>query len=152
MKTLVIIPTYNEEGSLKRVIESLVLACPIIDYLIVNDGLTDGTASVCRDQGYPSLDLPVNLGLSDAFQTGMKYAYRHNYDCAIQLDADGQHQPEYIEKLIDAIEHKDIVIGSRFIHSKKPLPLRMIGSSFLSAAIEMALFHKVAYHLPRVSL
>lgn len=136
MKTLVIIPAYNEEESLKEAVESLISACPTIDYLIVNDGSTDGTALVCRKQGYPFLDLPINLGLSDAFQTGMKYAYRHNYDCAIQFDADGQHQPEYIEKLIEAIEQNDIVIGSRFMHSKKPLTLRMIGSAFLSAAIK----------------
>lgn len=136
MKALVIIPAYNEEESLKEAVESLISVCPTIDYLIVNDGSADGTASVCREQGYPFLDLSVNLGLSDAFQTGIKYAYRHNYDCAIQFDADGQHQPEYIEKLIAAIEQNDIVIGSRFVHSKKPLTLRMIGSAFLSAAIK----------------
>lgn len=64
------------------------------------------------------LDLPVNLGLSGAFQSGMKYAYRHNYDCAIQFDADGQHLPQYINSLVEGLENSDIVIGSRFIDKK----------------------------------
>ena len=63
MKALVIIPAYNEEESLKEAVESLISVYPTIDYLIINDGSTDGTASVCREQGYPFLDLPVNLGL-----------------------------------------------------------------------------------------
>lgn len=89
MKTLLVIPAYNEEESLKNTIESIEAGVPDVDYLIVNDGSKDGTAQVCRDNQYPFLDLPVNLGLAGAFQTGMKYAYRHNYDCVIQFDADG---------------------------------------------------------------
>ena len=80
------------------------------------------------------LDLSTNLGLAGAFQAGMKYAYRHDYDCAIQFDADGQHLPQYIVSLEEAIRENDIVIGSRFINKKKPLSLRMLGSSLISWA------------------
>lgn len=119
MKTIVIIPAYNEEESLKSTVDSLCSAAPNVDYLIVNDGSKDGTVQVCRDNGFLFLDLPVNLGLSGAFQSGMKYAYRHNYDCAIQFDADGQHLPQYINSLVEGLENNDIVIGSRFIGKKK---------------------------------
>ena len=135
MKTLLIIPAYNEEESLKATIDSL--SDLDVDYLIVNDGSKDSTVQVCRDNRYPFLDLSTNLGLAGAFQAGMKYAYRHNYDCAIQFDADGQHLPEYIESLIEAVKENDIVIGSRFVDQKKPKSLRMFGSNLISAAIKL---------------
>lgn len=135
MKTLLIIPAYNEEESLKTTIDSL--SGLDVDFIIVNDGSKDSTVQVCRDNGYPFLDLSTNLGLAGAFQAGMKYAYRHNYDCAIQFDADGQHLPEYIESLIEAVKENDIVIGSRFVDQKKPKSLRMFGSNLISAAIKL---------------
>lgn len=135
MKTLLIIPAYNEEESLKTTIDSL--SGLDVDYLIVNDGSKDSTVQVCRDNHYPFLDLSTNLGLAGAFQAGMKYAYRHNYDCAIQFDADGQHLPEYIEPLIEVIKENDIAIGSRFMNEKKPKSMRMLGSNLISAAIRL---------------
>lgn len=135
MKTLLIIPAYNEEGSLKKTVDSL--AGLSVDYLVVNDGSKDGTAQVCRDNQYLFLDLSTNLGLAGAFQAGMKYAYRHDYDCAIQFDADGQHLPEYIVSLIAAIQDNDIAIGSRFLDKKKPRSLRMLGSELISLAIRV---------------
>ena len=74
MRTLLIIPAYNEEGSLKNTVDAVIEKAPQVDFLIVNDGSKDGTAQVCRDNGYPFLDLPINLGLAGAFQSGMKYA------------------------------------------------------------------------------
>lgn len=136
LKTLLIIPAYNEEESLKSTIDSLCAVAPEVDYLIVNDGSKDGTVRVCRENQYPFLDLSTNLGLAGAFQAGMKYAYRHGYECAIQFDADGQHLPEYIEPLAKAIESADIAIGSRFIGKPKPHSLRMFGSNMISAAIK----------------
>ena len=137
MRTLLIIPAYNEEESLKSTVDSVIREAPSVDFLIVNDGSSDGTVRVCRENGYPFLDLPTNLGLAGAFQSGMKYAYRHGYDCAIQFDADGQHLPEYIEPMVEALENADIVIGSRFAEARKPRSMRMLGSNLISAAIKL---------------
>lgn len=141
VKTLLIIPAYNEEESLKTTIDSL--SGLDVDFIIVNDGSKDSTVQVCRDNGYPFLDLSTNLGLAGAFQAGMKYAYRHNYDCAIQFDADGQHLPEYIEPLIEAIKENDIAIGSRFVNEKKPRSMRMLGSNLISVAIRLTTGEKL---------
>ena len=122
---------------MQSTIETLQAQAPGVDYIIVNDGSKDGTAQVCRKNGYPFLDLPVNLGLAGAFQTGMKYAYRHDYDCAIQFDADGQHLPEYIQPMVEAIKENDIVIGSRFIQGNKEHSLRMAGSFLLEKTIKI---------------
>lgn len=138
MKTLLIIPAYNEEESLKSTIDSLQEKAPGVDFLIVNDGSTDGTERVCRENHYPFLGLATNLGLAGAFQAGLKYASRHDYDCAIQFDADGQHLPEYIQSLVDATKTYDIAIGSRFIgNSKKPHSMRMFGSDLIQGAIKI---------------
>ena len=143
LKTLLIIPAYNEEESLKTTIDSLRKTVSQVDLLIVNDGSRDGTVRVCRENRYPFLDLSTNLGLAGAFQAGMKYAYRHGYDCAIQFDADGQHLPEYIEPLAKAVETYDIVIGSRFLGSKKPMSMRMVGSTLIQLAIRLTTGEKL---------
>lgn len=135
MKTLLIIPAYNEEESIAMTIGSL-QDLPL-DFLIVNDGSKDRTAEICREHNYPFLDLPTNLGLAGALQAGMKYAYRHDYDCVIQFDADGQHLPEFIKPLEEAVEHCDIAIGSRFVNKKKPFSMRMLGNSLISIAIKL---------------
>lgn len=137
MKTLIIIPAFNEEGSLEGTVSKLTAVAPHVDFLVVNDGSSDGTASVCRKNEYPFLDLPTNLGLAGAFQAGMKYAYRHGYDCAIQFDADGQHLPQYISDLERAVVSNDIAIGSRFIEGGKGASLRMFGSSVIQGAIKL---------------
>ena len=103
MKCLVIIPAYNEEENIVRVVENLKNNYPMYDYIVINDGSSDSTAKICRKNGYELVDLPVNLGLAGAFQTGLKYAYRNGYDYAIQFDADGQHRPEFIGPMLDKI-------------------------------------------------
>lgn len=138
MKVLIIIPAYNEEENIEKVVENLKLNYKMFDYIVVNDGSKDRTAEICKDRGYNLIDLPINLGLAAAFQTGVKYAYRHHYDCAIQFDADGQHRAEYIEKLVAKIEEGyDIAIGSRFVEKKKEKSLRMIGSRVISGVIKI---------------
>lgn len=143
MKTLLIIPAFNEEESLKTTIEGIKGASLGVDYLIINDGSKDNTVEVCRENEYPFLDLSTNLGLAAALQAGMKYAYRHDYDCVIQFDADGQHLPQYIPLLQEAISASDIVIGSRFVSKKKPVSLRMLGSNLISAAIQLTTGKKI---------
>lgn len=136
MKTILIIPAYNEEGSLHSTVESIKSAVPDVDILVVNDGSLDNTVTICRDNNYPFLDLTTNLGLAGAFQAGMKYAYRHGYDCAIQFDADGQHLPEYVPALAEATKDADIVIGSRFLEGKKERSMRSFGSTLIRGAIK----------------
>lgn len=137
-EVLVIIPAYNEEGNIEKVVDELIQHYPQYDYLVVNDGSRDRTARICRQKGYRMADLPVNLGLAGAFQTGMKYAYRNGYRYAIQFDADGQHLPQYIEDILEKMkEGYDIVIGSRFVAEKKPRSMRMLGSFLISGAIRL---------------
>lgn len=144
MKCLVIIPAYNEEENIVRVVENLKNNYPMYDYVVINDGSADSTAKICRKYGYELVDLPVNLGLAGAFQTGLKYAYRKGYDYAIQFDADGQHRPEFIAPMLDKIqEGYDIVIGSRFVTEKKPHSLRMLGSNLISMAMKLTTGRRV---------
>lgn len=137
-KLLIVIPAYNEEGSIERVVDDLIQNYPQYDYVVVNDGSRDRTAAICRSRGYRLIDLPVNLGLAGAFQTGLRYAAEHGYDCAMQLDADGQHLPRYIAPMLEKLEAgADIVIGSRFVTMLKPRTLRMVGSYLISWAIRL---------------
>lgn len=138
-KVLVIIPAYNEEKSICRVVDELRSKYSEYDYVVVNDGSKDRTALLCREKGYNLIDLPVNLGLAGAVQTGMKYAWEKGYEYAIQFDADGQHLPEYIAALLEEIQKGyDIVIGSRFVNQKKKWTMRMLGSNMISLAIVLS--------------
>lgn len=139
MKTILIIPAYNEGESIERVVRNVAENYPQYDYIVVNDGSTDNTAKVCMRNGFNFLDLPENVGLSGAFQAGMKYAYYNGYDCAVQYDGDGQHDARYIADMVSFMEQGqyDIVIGSRFVEKKKPKTLRMLGSNVISAAIKI---------------
>lgn len=137
MKLLIIIPAYNEEENIERVIEEL--SQYDYDYVIVNDGSADRTAAICREKKYNLLDLSVNLGLTGAVQAGMKYAWRNGYDCVLQLDGDGQHDPHYIKMMLQQMKETDadIIIGSRFVSAKKPDSLRMMGSNLIQFAIRL---------------
>lgn len=137
-KLLIVIPAYNEEANIVRVVGNLVEHYPEYDYVVVNDGSRDRTAALCRAHGFRLIDLPVNLGLAGAFQTGLRYAAENGYDCALQFDGDGQHQPQYIAPMLELLEQgADIVIGSRFLTVKKPKSLRMLGSYLISWAIRL---------------
>lgn len=139
MKVLIIIPAYNEEKNLKRVITRLQQVCPQYDYVVVNDGSTDLTEQVCRQNRYPCISLPANLGIAGAVRAGMKYASQKGYDMALQFDADGQHLPEYIQDMVDCMERErcDVVIGSRFLGSKMPFSIRAVGAKMITAAIRL---------------
>lgn len=135
-KVLLVIPAFNEEKNIEKVVGPLAKSFPQLDYVVVNDGSRDSTAVICREKGYNLLDLPVNLGLAGCFQAGMKYAYRKKYAYAIQFDGDGQHRPEFIEAMTKKMdEGYDIVIGSRFLTGKKDWSVRMIGSRLIAGAI-----------------
>lgn len=137
LNILVVIPAYNEAENIERVIGNLINNYPQYDYVVINDGSTDDTRKICARNNYNFLDLPVNVGLSGAIKTGMKYANFHGYDYVVQLDGDGQHEPAYINDLIQEMKKSeaDIVIGSRFKTENKPKTMRMLGSRIISSAI-----------------
>ncbi len=145
MKILIIIPAYNEELNIARVVDNLIKNYPQYDYIVINDGSRDSTAAICRRNGYQLIDLPINLGLSGAVQTGIRYAIKNGYDAAVQFDGDGQHRPEYIAALADKIQNESVqvAIGSRFVTEKKERSLRMLGSSILSLMIRLSTGKKI---------
>jgi len=122
LKILVIVPAHNEEESLGMVLDEIRRKAPFVDIVVVDDSSTDGTAEVATKYDVKVLSLPINLGIGGAVQTGFKYALREGYDVAIQVDADGQHDPAYVPKLVDYLltEKVDIVIGSRYLNNDPP--------------------------------
>lgn len=136
MKVLVIIPCYNEEKNIVNTVKSLKKA-EQCDYVIINDGSTDRSLKVIKENNFNYITLDNNLGIGGAMQVGYKYAYKKDYDIAIQFDGDGQHDANYINELINTIkkEKADMVIGSRFVGNKsnfKSTQLRRCGIKFLS--------------------
>jgi glycosyltransferase involved in cell wall biosynthesis len=146
-KTLVIIPAFNEEGSVGKVVEEVKTHLPQIDALVVNDGSTDLTSETAKAKGAIVLDLPFNLGIGGAMQAGYKYAFEKGYEIAIQVDGDGQHDPKEIPKLLHVLEGEkaDVAIGSRFIGDSeyKASVMRRLGSFILSKAISMIVGQKL---------
>jgi glycosyltransferase involved in cell wall biosynthesis len=117
MKTLVIIPVFNESASIGRIIREIDSEYPRYDILVVNDASTDDSGQIAADTGLAKVvNLPFNLGIGGAVQTGFKYARENAYDIALQFDGDGQHKVTEIEKLVKAVKRgdADVVIGSRF--------------------------------------
>ena len=144
MKTLIIIPAYNEQDNIARVVDDLRENYPDYDYVVVNDGSRDRTLEICKENGYNYLDMPINVGLSAGVQAGMMYAYEKGYDCAIQFDGDGQHDPKFIAPMVEKIkEGYDVCIGSRFVTEKKPHSLRMLGSNMIEKIIRLTTRRKI---------
>lgn len=139
MRVLAVIPAYNEEESIVPTMEEFLDTDTGCDYVIINDGSSDETESICRQHGYNVISHPTNLGLTAGFQTGVKYALANDYDAVIQFDSDGQHVPSYIRPMAEKMERDgaDIVIGSRFVKRKKSLSARMIGSRLITASIKL---------------
>jgi len=113
-RVLVIIPAWNEAGSIAEVIAEIRGELPAYDVLVVNDGSTDETERVALAAGARVVSLPYNLGVGGAMRLGYRYADENDYDIALQIDADGQHDPRYVPKLIDALDQAKLVIGARF--------------------------------------
>lgn len=138
-RVLLIIPAYNEADNIKNVMEELNEVCPQYDYLIINDGSSDDTQRICENEGYHYINMPVNVGLSGVFRTGMRYADRYGYDFALQYDGDGQHDPRYIKDMLRKMEaeKQDIVIGSRYLEHKPPFSMRNLGSWIIRVLIKI---------------
>ena len=112
--TLVVIPAYNEEASLPGLIAEVRSASPDSRILVVDDGSFDATSAVASASGADVLTLPFNLGVGGALRAGFRYARRQGYQRMVQVDADGQHDASYIPRLVEALEHADVVVGARF--------------------------------------
>lgn len=137
-KVLVIIPAYNEESNIEKVVYDIQTNAVDVDYVVVNDGSKDQTLEILKRNHYNYIDSICNLGLFGAVQTGFRYSLENDYDCAIQFDGDGQHLAKYIPLLVDEISKgNDIVIGSRFVNEKKPISARMLGSRLISTSIKL---------------
>lgn len=136
---MALIPAYNEETSVGEVV---IKTIPYVDRVVViDDGSSDRTSEVARKAGALVLKLPVNLGYGAALHTGYIFAHKNNFDVIVQLDADGQHKPEDIPRLIAPIKEgkADVVIGSRFLSDSdwRGTLARRIGMKFFSILIRL---------------
>ena len=140
-RTLVIVPAYNEADNIGHVLDDLATHAAWADVVIVNDGSTDRTADIARARGAEVLNLPCNLGVGGAVQTGYLYAAGRRYDAAVQFDGDGQHRANQIEPLVRALveSRSDLVIGSRLLEKvgfRFPFA-RLVGSRLLAALVRL---------------
>ncbi len=146
-KVLLIIPAYNEEESLRSLIEEIRTVCPYVDYLVVNDCSSDDTERLLEELGANYITLPCNMGIGGAVQSGYRYAAQNGYDIAIQIDGDGQHDVRFVKDMVKLIEDKqaDVVIGSRFIDKEgfQSSQARRIGIRILSMLIRLMCGAKV---------
>jgi len=154
IRTLIIIPAYNEERKIASVIQGIKGFFPETEVLVVDDGSDDGTPRKATEAGGKVLSHPFNLGYGTALQTGYKYALKEGYEKIIQMDGDGQHDPSFIADLITAIqkEETDIAIGSRFLKGARgsdpsmyraPL-IRKLGMRFFGMVTSLIIRQKIS--------
>lgn len=147
MRKLVIVPAYNEEQSIEGVVKDLRENFPQGDILIINDGSKDRTSAVAKGLGVNVIDLPYNLGIGGAVQTGFVYAYEYGYDVALQFDGDGQHVAAEIEKIFRKFEKDgaDLVVGSRFLSETgfTSSVQRRLGAIILSAVVSLIIRRRI---------
>ena len=113
-RVLIVVPAWNESATIDAVVHEVRGELPDVDILVVDDGSADDTAGQARQAGATVARLPYNLGVGGAMRLGYRYGHEHGYEVVVQIDADGQHDPRYVPKLIDALNEADIVIGARF--------------------------------------
>lgn len=147
MKKIVIIPAYNEISNIDTTVADILENAPGFDYVIINDCSQDGTMRFCTNLGMNIINLPVNLGIGGAVQTGYLYAWRNGYDVAVQFDGDGQHDAKYLNEMADYLKDNgaDMVIGSRFITKEgfQSSGLRRFGIRYFSLLIRLMTGKKV---------
>jgi glycosyltransferase involved in cell wall biosynthesis len=145
-KTLIIIPAYNEEGSVARVVGNIRKQVADADILVVNDGSRDRTARVARESGAMVVSLPYNMGIGSAVQSGFLFAKKKGYHFAVQVDGDGQHPASEIPRLLAALQNGvDVAIGSRFVQPTKyraPF-LRALGIKVFSFLVSLIVGKRV---------
>ena len=140
-KKLIIIPAFNEEKNILNLIKSINQDMSDYDYIVINDCSTDGTKRIQEENHCIYLDLPVNLGIGGAVQSGYRYAQKYGYDIAVQIDADGQHDIRYLKEMEKQFKDDDVdmVIGSRFIRKDgfRSTQIRRIGIKYFSFLIRL---------------
>ena len=141
MKKLIIIPAYNESANIENTVKDIVTNAPDFDYVIINDCSTDNTLEICERNGFNVVNLPLNLGIGGAVQTGYRYAYNNSYDIAVQVDGDGQHDPAFLEKMAETMlaENADMLIGSRFLEKEgfQSSRVRRMGITYFTWLIKL---------------
>jgi len=145
-KTLIIIPAYNEEGSIARVVSNIRQQVADADILVVNDGSRDRTARVARESGAMVVSLPYNMGIGSAVQSGFLFAKEKGYHFAVQVDGDGQHPTSEIPRLLAALQNGvEVAIGSRFVQPTKYRPpfLRGLGIKVFSCLVSLIVGKRV---------
>jgi len=146
-KIAVIMPAFNEEHTIDRVLDAVSGDAADADIIVVDDGSSDKTADKARAAGAKVISLPFNMGYGAALQTGFKYVYKHSYDYAVQMDGDGQHDPASIKDLLQAVQNgdADVVIGSRFRGggNYRPPLLRRVGAKFFATLASLLLRKKI---------
>jgi glycosyltransferase involved in cell wall biosynthesis len=145
-KTLIIIPAYNEEGSIGAVVESIRRHTVEADILVVNDGSQDRTARQARESGALVINLPYNMGIGSAVQSGFLFAKEKGYHFAVQVDGDGQHPSSEIPRLLEALDNGvDMAIGSRFVQPTgyRPTFTRSLGIKIFSFLVSLIVGKKV---------
>jgi glycosyltransferase involved in cell wall biosynthesis len=113
-RILAVLPAWNEEQAVASTVKELQAACPEVDILVVDDGSADRTADEAAAAGALVCTLPFNLGVGGAMRAGFRYALKHDYDVVVQVDADGQHDPSYVQVLVAGLADADVVVGARF--------------------------------------
>jgi glycosyltransferase involved in cell wall biosynthesis len=116
VRRVAVVPAFNEEANVGRVVDEIRAVDPMVDIVVVDDGSVDRTADVAREHGATVVRLPFNLGIGGAVQTGFRYAFEQGYDLAVRLDGDGQHDPSQLERILRPVlaGEADIAVGSRF--------------------------------------
>lgn len=143
MKILIIIPAYNEEENIKETVEKIEKHNEKLDYVVINDGSTDNTEKILRENNINHIKLINNLGIGGAVQTGYKYAYENGYDIAIQFDGDGQHDVNYVKKICNPIINgqADMCIGTRYLDKSsskfQSTFMRRLGANIISIFIRI---------------
>ena len=147
MKKLIIIPAYNESANIEKTVRDIEENAKGFDYVIINDCSTDNTREICEAKGFNIVNLPINLGIGGAVQTGYQYAVRYGYDLAVQVDGDGQHDPQFLKQMADYMENHDVdmVIGSRFIEKEgfQSSFMRRVGITYFTGLIKLCTGKKI---------